>query len=288
MPERNGTTKSLAITVLGLALAACGGGDGTEQQTDAPAADAPAAVAVADPATINGVINFAGTPATNAAIDMSEETTCAEKHTSAVTQETVVVNNGRLKNVFVRITQGLPAGAGGAPADPVVIDQDGCVYIPHVAGVVVGQGVVFRNSDGILHNIKATPTENRPFNISQPTTMDAPARSFDVPEVMIPVQCDVHGWMQMYLGVVEHPYFAVSGDDGSFSISNLPAGTYTLEAWHESYGTQTQEITVAANETASVAFDYNASMVGAYVPLGEPIDPHGDHAQSDRVASATR
>lgn len=289
MFERNGSTRSLITSVLVFGLAACGGGDGTEQQTEAPAGESEAAApaAVENPATVSGVINFTGTPPANDPIDMSEEPACAEKHADTPTRQTVVVNDGRLKNVFVRITEGLPAGTGGTPTEPVVIDQDGCVYIPHVVGVVTGQGVVFENSDGLLHNVKATPTNNRPFNISQPMDMESPAQVFNTAEVMIPVECNVHGWMRSYIGVVDHPYFAVSGDDGTFTIANLPAGTYTLETWHEQYGTQTQQITVGANETAEVTFDYDASMAGADVPMGEPFDPHTDIAAERRVASAT-
>jgi plastocyanin len=271
----------LPATVLACALVACGGGggDATEDQTEAPSADAAEPVAIADPATIQGVINFAGTPAAEQPIDMSEEPTCADKHAEPVTPRTVVAEGGKLANVFVRITEGLPDGTGGsAPAEPVHVDQEGCIYIPHVVGVMLGQGVTFENSDGILHNVRASPANNRPINISQPTNMMSPEQNFSAEEVMIPVQCDVHGWMQMYIGVVDNPYFAVSGEDGTFTIANLPAGTYTVETWHEKYGTQTQQVTVAANETAQVTFDYNASMAGRPVPMGDPIDPHGDHA----------
>jgi plastocyanin len=287
MFERNRSIRLLATTLV-LALAACGGGgDATTDQADAPSADAdaPAAVAVTDPGTINGVINFTGTAPANAPIDMSEEPACAEKHTGGVTQQTVIANDGRLKNVFVYVKEGL-TGTHAPASEPVRIDQDGCVYTPHVLGVQAGQNIVIHNSDDLLHNVKAQPTVNRPFNLSQPSAGIEHTRTFDEAEVMVPIQCDVHGWMQAYVGVVDHPYFAVSGDDGTFTIGNLPAGTYTIETWHEQYGTQTQQVTVAANGTADVTFDYNASQAGAYVPLGEPVDPHGSHGT--RVASARR
>jgi hypothetical protein len=121
-----------------------------------------------------------------------------------------------------------------------------------------------------LHNIKAAPTANRPFNISQPVNMDT-QRSFPTAEVMIPVQCDVHGWMTMYLGVLPHPYHAVSAADGSVSLPGLPPGEYVIEAWHERYGTQTQTVTVTTGETAEVSFAFSAATATA-VPLGEPID----------------
>jgi plastocyanin len=285
MFERNGTARLLATTTLVVALTGCGGGDATTDQAEAPTGDAPAAAAVTDPATITGVINFAGTAPANAAIDMSEEAACAEKHSGGVTQETVIANDGRLKNVFIYIKEGL-TGTHAAPSEPVRLDQNGCVYIPHVLGVQAGQDIVIHNSDDLLHNVKAQPSVNRPFNLSQPAAGIEHTRTFTDAEVMIPVQCDVHGWMSAYIGVVDHPYYAVSGDDGTFTIANLPAGTYTIETWHEQYGTQTQQVTVGANETAEVAFDYNASMAGAHVPLGTPVDLHMSHGA--HVASAAR
>lgn len=263
-------------------LAACGGGTDTppaagEQPEAAAEAAAPT---VADPATITGVINLEGEPAANEPIDMAEEPTCAEKHTTPPTQQTVVAQNGKLANVFVYVKEGL-TGTFEAPAQAAEIDQDGCLYVPRVTGVMVGQDLTFTNSDGLLHNINAAPANQPGFNISQPTSMST-SRQLRRTEVMVPIQCDVHGWMHAYVGVVEHPYFAVSGDDGSFTIANLPAGTYTLEAWHEEYGTQEQEVTVGANETVNVTFDYSTSMAGAEVPTAEPLVLHSGHrAQAD-------
>jgi plastocyanin len=255
------------------AITACGGGGGGETDEAPAEGGEQAAVEVANAGTINGTVDFTGTAAANPAIDMSEEPTCAEKHAGGVTAETVIANNGKLKNVFVHIKEGL-TGSFPAPSETVVIDQEGCVYKPHVTGVMVGQGLVFKNSDGLAHNVKAQPSANRAFNISQPTSMSSSPQRFNSEEVMIPVQCDIHGWMQSYVGVVSHPYFAVSGDDGSFSIQNLPPGTYTVEAWHEKYGVQTQQVTVEPNGTATATFNYSADMAGAPVPLGKPIDPH--------------
>jgi plastocyanin len=279
--------KRAALRLTGLlfagALAACGGGGdaGTGGEAATPAAGAAAPAVVANAGTITGVVNFAGTAPANEKIDMSEEPTCAAKHPTGPTKETVIANNGKLKNVFVYIKEGL-TGTYPAPSTPVEIDQIGCVYTPHVTGVTVGQGLVFKNTDGLAHNIKATPTANRSFNISQPNNMTSAPQMFSTAEIMVPVQCDIHGWMQAYVGVVANPYFAVSGDDGSFSIGNVPPGTYTLEAWHEKYGVKTGQVTVDPNGTATVTFDYSAAVANATVPLGRPIDPHGTH-----VAAAT-
>jgi len=265
-----------AAVFLAGALAACGGGDTGGETAGEPAEGAAATpMVVADAGTIRGMVNFVGDAPANAAIDMSEEQVCAAKHPGGASAEAVVASGGRLANVFIHIKEGL-TGDHPAPGGQALIDQVGCVYHPHVIGVQVGQEIAFRNSDGILHNIKAAPTANRTFNISQPTNMTS-TRTFTTAEVMVPVQCDVHGWMQMYIGVVAHPYFGVSGADGSFTIANLPPGTYTVEAWHEKYGVQTQQVTVAPNGTADLAFEYSAAMAAnAVVPLGEPIDPH-DH-----------
>ena len=121
---------------------------------------------------------------------------------------------------------------------------------------MVGQDLEIRNSDPIMHNIKAVPIENRGFNISQPKAGMTSTRSFRTPEIMVPLECNVHGWMHAHVGVMEHPYFDVSGADGSFTIEGLPAGTYQIEAWHEVFGTRTGSVTVADDETGAVAFTF--------------------------------
>jgi plastocyanin len=209
--------------------------------------------------TVTGKIKFTGAKPANAKIDMAEEAACAKKHTAAPTAETVVGGAGALANVFVYVKSGLPAGATyPVPATPVVIDQDGCQYKPHVLGIQVGQNLEIRNSDPVLHNIKAKGTKNRPFNISQPTAGMKTNRTFTAPEVMVPLECNVHGWMNSFVGVLPHPFFAVSGNDGSFSIKGLPAGTYVIEAWHEKYGTQTANVTVAATGSKTQDFTFAA------------------------------
>lgn len=271
-----------------LVAAGCGG----EQAQEQPAAEGVGAAQapVVDPATaaaVTGNVAFQGAAPEPRRIDMSEEPVCAEKHPQGPFTESVVVNaNGTLKNVFVHVKEGLGALSFPAPQQPVTLDQNGCIYHPHVFGIQASQSLVIKNSDGILHNINARPSVNRGFNISQPTTMES-TRTFAMPEVMVPVKCDVHGWMEAYVGVLPHPYFAVTGDDGSFTIPNLPPGQYVIEAWHERYGTQTQTVTVAARETGQISFTYSESMAaGAVVPLGEPIDLH-DHATGGHPPART-
>lgn len=258
-------TRTLFTPITAVCLLTLSGCGGDNQGGDAapPPAGGEQAAAAAGPTgegTITGTIKFTGARPANATIDMSEEAACKAKYgtgAAAPRAETVVGNPGVLANVFVYVKSGLPADARyTAPTTPVVLDQDGCRYKPHVFGVMVGQPVEIRNSDPVLHNIKAVATKNRPFNISQPTAGMKMNRTFSAPEVMVQLECNVHGWMNAYAGVRPDPFFAVSEADGSFSIKGLPPGTYTIEAWHERYGTQTATVTVAGTEskTADITF----------------------------------
>ncbi len=241
-------------TISALALTGCGGG-GEAGSGGTPAAAVAFPVDTTTAATITGTVRFAGTRPTLARIDMSEEATCAGKHPNGAFSEVAVVNsNGTLANVFVYVKEGLDAGLTfPVPREAVTINQDGCIYHPRVFGIQVGQTLNIQNSDGLLHNIKAVPTANRPFNISQPTNMTT-SRTFTTPEIMVPLECNVHSWMNAFVGVTTHPYHATTGADGSFTIRRLPPGTYTLEIWHERFGVQTQQVTVGASESKTVAF----------------------------------
>ena len=239
-------------------LTVCSRGD------DSAARATPPARAVEDDvqggATITGKIKFTGARPTNPRIDMSEEVACKNKYPAPPTAETVVVNpNGTLANVFVYVKAGLPGGATyPTPATPVILDQSGCRYHPHVLGIMVGQNLEILNSDPVLHNIKAKATKNRPFNVSQPSAGMKTMRTFAQPEVMVSLECNVHGWMNAFLGVLPHPFYAVTGADGGFSIKGLPPGTYTIEAWHEKYGTQTATVTVAGAAPKTQDFTFAA------------------------------
>lgn len=275
---------------LAVALAAgCGGGEsgggGAAGEGGGGEAAAPAAspVDASTAGNVAGTMVFEGAAPEMAPIDMSEEPACAEKHSTPPLHQEVVVGDGTLANVFVYVSAGLESLTFPTPAASVLIDQNGCEYHPHVLGVMAGEELTIRNSDPVLHNINASPEVNRGFNFGQPVEGMESKRSFAMPEVMIPVRCDVHGWMSAYIGVVDNPYYDVSAVDGTFSLETLPPGTYTLSAWHERYGVQTQEVTVATGETANVTFTFSESMAGRPVPLGEPIDLHDHHG----VATAT-
>jgi len=247
-----------------LLLTVCSKGDNGSVRAAPPAIPpapvAPAADVSAAGGTITGKIKFTGTAPRNPVIDMSEEAACKAKYTTTPTEENVVAGPANaLSNVFVYVSAGVPAGQTfTAPATPVVLDQSGCRYHPHVFGVMVGQTLEIRNSDPVLHNIKAVAKKNRPFNVSQPNAGMTTNRTFSTPEVMVNLQCNVHGWMHAWVGVRPDPFFAVSGKDGSFSITGLPPGTYTIEAWHEKFGTQTATVTIAGTESKTANFTFAA------------------------------
>lgn len=209
--------------------------------------------------TITGTIKFSGEPPALKTIEMSADPICVQNNRNQpVKSETLVLGSGNtVTNVFVWIKSGLPAGETyPTPTLPVIIDQRGCRYIPHVVGAQVGQAVKFLNSDGTLHNVHGLPTANNEFNLPMPKFKKELEQKFDRQEVVFPVKCDIHPWMQAYVGVVAHPFFAVTREDGRFKIAGLPPGTYEIEAWHEKLGPKTATVTVAAGETNDAGFTF--------------------------------
>ena len=173
--------------------------------------------------------------------------------------ENYIVRDGGLENVFVYVKDGLGTYHFDIPSESVKLDQQGCRYMPHVLGARVGQPIEISNSDETMHNVHAVPDVNREFNFAQFKKGQSDVRTFTTPEVMVPFKCDVHGWMNAYVGIVEHPYFAVSSDGGKFELKGLPPGTYTIEAWHEKSGTQTQQVTIGAKESKEITFSFTAA-----------------------------
>ena len=225
----------------------------------ASAPEGAAAGAATGSSTVKGAVKFEGAAPKRAKIQMAADPFCQKAHGDATSEEVVVNANGTLKNVFVYVKTGLEGKQYPVPTTPAVIDQHGCGYMPHVLGLMAGQSLKILNSDDTLHNIHALPKLNAQFNLAMPKFLKEKEHTFEKPEVMIPVKCDVHSWMSSYIGVLSHPYFAVSGDDGSFDLSKLPAGTYTIEAWHEKYGAQTQQVTVGDGESKEITFSFKAS-----------------------------
>ena len=206
--------------------------------------------------TVSGTITLTGTPPAAEIIRMNSDPVCVKEATNTETEYYVVGDGGGLGNVFVYVKEGL-SGSYPTSTETVVLDQQGCRYTPHVFGVQVGQTVQITNSDPTLRNIHATPAVNAEFNTGQPIQGMSMERTFDEAEVMVPFKCDVHGWMNAYVGVLDHPYFATTASDGAFDIGNLPAGSYVIEAWHEMLGVQTQNVTVGDGATAEVSFTFN-------------------------------
>lgn len=209
-------------------------------------------------ASITGAIRFVGTAPTRDKVKMDADPVCQQQHSTPVLSEEVAVNdNGALKNVLVYVKEGAK-GSFPAPATPVKLDQAGCWYAPRVFGIQAGQPLEIVNSDATLHNVNAKPLLNAPFNIAQPVKGMKTTKTFAKPELGVKFKCNVHPWMSAYAGVFDHPFFSVSGADGSFAITGLPAGTYTIEAWHEKYGAQTQTVTVADGESATIELTFEA------------------------------
>lgn len=201
--------------------------------------------------TITGTVTFEGKPPVMKPLAMEADPACAKKHTKPVLSERLVLGSGNaMGNILVWVSKGVPAGKTfPVPKNPVTLDQRGCVYVPHVQGIMVGQAYRILNSDGVLHNVHALPKVNQQFNQPMPPTMKEKTVTFPKPEPVFQIKCDVHPWMVAYIGVFTHPFFSATGADGKFTISGLDPGTYEITAWHEVLGTQTATITVAANET---------------------------------------
>ncbi|MEP7012434.1 MAG: carboxypeptidase regulatory-like domain-containing protein [Acidobacteriota bacterium] len=205
---------------------------------------------------IVGTVNYTGKVPTLKPIAMDADPVCAKKHTSPVPSEALVLGAGNtMGNVMVRV-KGAVAGNYPAPAAPVVIDQKGCQYHPHVLGIRVGQTLKLKNSDGLLHNVHALPKVNTPFNMAMPANRTEADSKFGKEEGMFLVKCDVHGWMAAYVGVFSNPFFSVTGPDGKFKISGLPPGTYDVEAWQEKLGMKTMKVTVTAAKAGTANFSF--------------------------------
>jgi plastocyanin len=260
----------LGFGLLGLGYAAgCGG----SQPAEAPPQTPPASTAPAAPpaqaggqqaqdlgdSSITGTVTFAGTAPKLPPLTMNADPACEKMHAGApAPNEALVLGDGNsMANILVWVSNGLPAGkTWPAPQTPVVLDQKGCTYVPHVMGIMVGQPYRILNSDGILHNIHTLPKINKSFNRAMPATLKETTTTFEKPENVFQIKCDVHPWMSAYIGVFTHPYFSVTETDGKYTISGLAPGTYEITAWHERLGPQTASVTVGDKETKSQDFKF--------------------------------
>ena len=201
---------------------------------------------------VSGKVTYEGTPAKPKPIDMAKEPSCAKEHTVPATTESVLAGPGNgLGNVVVYVSLGAPDE--GAPSQPARLDQKGCQYLPHVLAFQVNQPLEIANDDQTSHNIHPLPRLNREWNKSQPVGSPPISEKYDKPEFIL-VKCNVHVWMRGYFAVMKNSHYVVTGADGSFKLPNLPPGKYTITAWHETYGTQDQEVTISGSETQTVNF----------------------------------
>ncbi len=240
-----------------LLLAGCSGKVNTEPPNVAKSEPAYFTVDPPTAGSVTGTISYKGKRPAPKAIDMSEEPACVEAHQGKAYDESLVVNkSGKLANAFIYVKSGLEGKHFAIPPTPVTIDQRGCWFRPRVMGIQTGQTLQVIDSDPVTHNIHPMAVVNREWNHSQGAGDPPIARRFIKPEIMIRVKCTIHSWMHAFIGVLDHPYFAVSKDDGSFEIKNLPPGTYTIAVWQEKLGTQEQQLTVPPHGTAEANFTF--------------------------------
>jgi len=244
----------LGLLCMGLFLLIGCSKKNTEQSSNSgeekAATQAPAATPI-DPSTVasvSGTVKFDGTAPKQPKIDMSQDPACKGTNNA----ETIVADGGNLANVFVYVKDGLGDRTFDVPKDAVTIDQQGCKYHPHVLGVMAGQNIDIKNDDQTTHNIHPTPADNREWNESQPPAAAPIEKSFAREEIMLPVKCNQHPWMRMYINVVKTPFYAVTDGSGKYEIKGLPPGTYTLEFVQEKLGKQDQQVTLAAKDSKTV------------------------------------
>jgi plastocyanin len=257
---RCGLALVAAVMVLAISLNSCN----RKAETSTPSDDdIPATNSVSRPVdaatagSVTGIIKFEGVPRKMRVINMAAVPNCKKGHPSpAMTEDVVLGDNGTLQNVVVYMKGDFSQYSFDAAKSPITMDQNGCVYNPHVLALMTGQHLQMTNSDQTTHNVNAAPRMNHRWNESQSSGASPIDEVFAHAEFGIPVKCNVHPWMKSYIAVFSNPYFQVTGKDGSFKINNVPPGTYKLNAWHELYGTKEQTITIRATEeqTATITF----------------------------------
>ncbi len=248
--------RPVAALVL-VAAAACSGGE----KAAPPAGPPPGAqkVDAAKAGNVSGRVIFEGAPPENAPVKVESDPVCTRGNPEGLRFEHFVVKDGGLDNVFVYVKDGLGNYYFDVPTEAVKLDQQGCRYMPHVFGARVGQPIEIVNSDETMHNVHAMPDVNREFNFGQMIKGMKNTEVFTAREIMVPFTCNVHPWMKAFGGIVDHPYFAVTSAGGKFELKNLPAGTYTVEAWHEKLPPQTQTVTIGEKETKAISFTFKST-----------------------------
>jgi plastocyanin/predicted small lipoprotein YifL len=247
--------------VLAIAITGCGSKQNNETN-EKPVAETNAkkAVDTSTVGSVSGTVTLDGKPAPAKPINMSAEPYCQKAHpTPVVPPEVVVDDKGDLANVVVYVKEGLGDYSFDTPKDPVVLNQKGCMYDPHIVALMTGQTFEVKNDDQTTHNIHPMPKDNRDWNKSQPPGATPIDETFGRAENAIPVKCNVHPWMKSYIFVFKNPYYAITPKDGKFELKDLPPGTYTIEAWHEKYGTSDQTVTIGAKESKPLNFTFKTA-----------------------------
>jgi plastocyanin len=267
-------TLTIALSLLVLA-SACGKAPETNEGGSTPTAGGTAYTPTGKEGTVTGAIAYTGTPPAPKKIDTSADPACGSKNPNLTTEDNVVTN-GKLANVFVYVKEGTTADGKKiteytfpTPTTSVTLDQNGCHYKPHVLGVMVNQDIQITNSDPTQHNIHFTPKSNPDWNQSQPNGAPPLMHKLKQSEVLVPVKCNQHPWMKSYIGVLKHPFFAVSAEDGSYTIKGVPPGTYTVVAWHEGGATgseKTMQVTVPASGSAKADFAFGEAATATGKP----------------------
>lgn len=255
--------KKMSALMLSVLLFSGCGGSADKELSPTPQATSPAPsplqVVPIDPATrgaIKGKVTFAGQVPAPRELPMNGNPECSSMHKGPVYSDELLVKDGAVQNSFVYIKSGLASRSFTPPTESALMDNKACVYVPRVMGVQVNQPVILQNSDATLHNVHSYGKANKSFNLGLPFQGMKQTKKFTAPEVMVTMKCDVHPWMLGYIGVLEHPYFAVTSADGTFELKNLPPGEYVVEAWHEKLGVQSQTVRIEPREAKEIVFNY--------------------------------
>jgi len=240
------------VAMMASLLLGCGGGGGP------PSDVVPTPLDLSTTGTISADVSVDGAVAPPQMVNMRSTPACAAAHREPVPDPSLRVRDGKLANALVWIKDGLGDRVFAPPKDPVVMDQQGCMYVPHVAGVMVGQPLEFVNSDPEAHNVHGKPSLGKGWNFIMSRPGSSRTLYLDKAEVPVPVGCDIHPWMQAFLGVFMHPYHGVTSDDGTTTLANVPPGDYVVAVWHEKLGTKEQSVTLEPSGTVSVRFAYDA------------------------------